>query len=190
MQFESFIKAILDVLDNANIDYMLGGSLAVWVYGEPRTTQDIDIVIALPIEKANALSAELEKIDIYLPPDIILDRLMETQADIPLNAIHGASGFKAEFFLLRDNDKLRNSAFKRRRKVDFGSGIGEVFVHAPEDLIIYKLLYYSLSHQTKHIRDIGSIQKVSNNMIDYEYITKWIETKGLTSLWQEILENI
>ncbi|MCB2160747.1 hypothetical protein KQH40_01530 [bacterium] len=190
MQFESFLLAILRALGQADIDYMLGGALAVWAYGEPRTTQDIDIVVALPIEKAIALSKELEKIDIYLPSDIILDGLLETKADIPLNAIHGTSGFKAEFFLLKEEDELRNSAFKRRRQVDFSSQIGAVYIHAPEDLIIYKLLYYSLSQQTKHIRDIGSILKVSGEMIDYDYITRWTDTKGLSTLWQEIQENI
>ena len=190
LSFEDFLKMILSVLEKAGIDYMIGGAVAVWPWGEPRSTQDIDIVIHLGIEQINALSKELEKVDIYLPPDIILENLHETRIDLPINAIHGASGYKAEMFLMRADDELRKTAFQRRVKVDFGSEIGKVFIHSPEDLIIYKLLYYSLSQQTKHIRDIGSIIKTRGNELDYEYIQKWAVTKQLTGIWQEIRSEL
>jgi len=188
--FEDFLKMILSVLKKAGIDYMIGGAVAVWPWGEPRSTQDIDIVIHLEIEQINSLSKELEKVDIYLPPDIIMENLHETRIDLPINAIHGASGYKAEMFLMRQDDELRKTAFRRRVKVDFGSEIGEVFIHSPEDLIIYKMLYYSLSQQTKHIRDIGSIIKTRGNELDYEYIQKWAVTKQLIGIWQEIRREL
>jgi len=190
LSFEDFLKIILSVLEKAGIDYMIGGAVAVWPWGEPRSTQDIDIVIHLGIEQINALSKELEKVDIYLPPDIILDNLHETRIDLPINAIHGASGYKAEMFLLREDDELRKTAFQRRVKIDFGSEIGEVFIHSPEDLIIYKMLYYSLSQQTKHIRDIGSIIKSRRDDLDYEYIQIWAIKKQLNAIWQEIQREL
>jgi hypothetical protein len=190
LSFEGFLKMILSVLEKAGIDYMIGGAVAVWPWGEPRSTQDIDIVIHLGIEQINALSKELEKVDIYLPPDIILDNLHETRIDLPINAIHGASGYKAEMFLIREDDELRKTAFQRRVKIDFGSEIGEVFIHSPEDLIIYKMLYYSLSQQTKHIRDIGSIIKSRRDDLDYEYIQIWAIKKQLNAIWQEIQREL
>ena len=186
LSFEDFLKMILSVLEKAGVDYMIGGAVAVWPWGEPRSTQDIDIVIHLGIEQINTLSKELEKAEIYLPTDIILENLNETRGDLPINAIHGASGYKAEMFLIRENDELRKTAFKRRVKVDFGSEIGGVFIHSPEDLIIYKMLYYSLSQQTKHIRDIGSIIKIRGDKLDYDYIQKWVAEKQLSAIWQEI----
>ena len=186
LSFEDFLKMILSVLEKAGIDYMIGGAVAVWPWGEPRSTQDIDIVIHLGLEQINALSKELEKVEIYLPSDIILDNLNETRIDIPINAIHGASGYKAEMFLVREDDELRKTAFQRRVKVDFGSEIGEVFIHSPEDLIIYKLLYYTLSQQSKHIRDIGSIIRIRGDKLDYDYIQKWAREKQLTAIWREI----
>ena len=41
--------------------------------------------------------------------------------------------------------------------MDFGPPLGEVFLHSPEDLIIYKLWYFSLSQQTKHLQDVAAI---------------------------------
>ena len=151
MGFEDFLKSIITVLKNSEIEYLLGGAVAVWPWGEPRSTQDIDLVINLAEEKCAILSQEFEKIEIYLPTEIILENLYETRTDLPINAIHGASGFKAEMFPIRPGDQLRQTAFERRKQVNFGGEIGRVYVHAPEDLIIYKLIYFSISQQTKHI---------------------------------------
>ena len=181
---------ILYVLEKSDIDYMVGGAVAVWPWGEPRSTQDIDIVIQLGVEHINTLSKELEKVEIFLPPDIIMENLFETRGDLPINAIHGMSGYKAEMFLVREEDELRKAAFQRRVKVDFGPEVGEIFIHSPEDLIIYKMLYYSLSQQTKHIRDIGSILKTMGEQLDREYIKRWAEEKQLISIWQEILQEL
>jgi hypothetical protein len=147
-------------------------------------------VVRLTPENVVPLSQALERIEIYLPPEIILDNLLETRADLPINAIHGGSGFKAELFLIREGDELRASAFNRRRLVDFGGAVGEVYVHAPEDLILYKLIYFSLSRQTKHIRDIGSILKIMEGQLDRTYLEAWIEKKGLGAFWEEILSAI
>jgi hypothetical protein len=190
LSFEEFLKRILIALKNAGIDYMIGGAVALWPWGEPRSTQDLDIVIHLGLEQVNTLSKELKKIEIYLPTDIIMENLYETRGDLPINAIHGASGFKAEMYLMREDDELRKTAFQRRVRVDFGSEIGEVFVHSPEDLIIYKMLYFSISQQTKHIRDIGSMIKSIGNKLDYEYVQRWAIEKQLTAIWQEILREL
>ncbi len=186
LSFQDFLTMILDVLKKAEIEYMLGGAIAVWSWGEPRSTQDVDMVIHLKAEQINALSEELQKMDIFLPPDIILENLFDTRGDLPINAIHGFSGYKAEMFLVREDDALRQSAFARRVKVDFGTGVGEVFVHSAEDIIIYKLLYYSLSKQTKHIRDIGSIIKTQDEKLDHAYIEKWAKEKEVLPIWKNI----
>lgn len=190
LSFQEFLKMILYVLEKSDIDYMIGGAVAVWPWGEPRSTQDINIVIQLGVDHINTLSKELEKVEIFLPPDIIMENLYETRGDLSINAIHGTSGYKAEMFLVREGDELRKAAFKRRVKVDFGPEVGEIFIHSPEDLIIYKMLYYSLSQQTKHIRDIGSILKTMGEQLDREYIKRWAEEKQLISIWQEILQEL
>ena len=80
-----------------------------------------------------------------VPADIILDNIPETSADLPINAIHMFCGYKVDLYPLREVDELRASAFKRRQKIDLGAPLGELFLHSPEDLNIYKLWYYSLS---------------------------------------------
>ena len=185
-----FLKLVLDALKAAHVDYLIGGAIAEWAYGEPRATQDIDIVINLPMESIGKLSKELEKRDMLVPPEIILDTLLEDRADIPINAIHMYSGLKADLYPVREGDELRLSAFQRREHVDYGPPIGKVYIHSPEDLILYKLMYFGLSQQSKHSRDIAAILKSKKNELDMAYIEPWASRLGLSSLWKEMLDNV
>ena len=99
------------------------------------------------------------------------------------------SGYKAELFPLRIGDELRRSALDRRQRVDLGPDLGEVYLHAPEDLILYKLWTCGLSQQSKHLRDIGSIVTALGDELDSGYIEGWARRKGLSALWGEILKQ-
>src|SRR5690242_6237886 len=185
-----FLKLVLEALDAAGVEYLIGGVIAEWAWGEPRATQDIDIVINLPVKAAGKLSKELEKRDMLVPAEIILDTMLEDRADIPINAIHMYSGLKADLYPVRSGDDLRLSAFQRRQKVDYGPPIGHVYIHSPEDLILYKLIYFGISHQSKHSRDIAAILRAKKDQIDFGYIEEWTTRLGLSSLWKELLDTI
>jgi hypothetical protein len=190
LDITGFLKLVLDSLEAAGVEYMIGGAIAEWAWGEPRATQDLDIVIKLPIKAVNRFSKELEKRNMLVPVDIILNAMVEDRADVPLNAIHMYSGLKADIYLMREGDMLRQSAFQRRVKVDYGPPIGKVFVHSPEDLIIYKLMYLGLSGQPKHARDIAAILRAKKDSLDLGYIEEWGSRLGLVSVWKEILDSV
>jgi hypothetical protein len=184
LSFLAFARLVLDAVEAAGVEYLVGGSVGLWAWGESRTTQDFDLVINLPFEQIYRLSQELEKREMLVPFDVIVDLLMMDEGDLPVNAIHLSTGYKAELFLLRANDSYRRTALSRRLEVDLGPTIGMAFVHSPEDLIIYKLRYYQLSGQTKHMRDIQSILVAMGNELDYAYLDQWIKYFNLFSSWQ------
>lgn len=133
------------------------------------------------------LSEALKVRGMLVPVEVILD-LYLSPADLPINAVHLPTGYKLKVFLLRPNDPLRAIALKRRLLVDFGPSIGVAYVHLPEDLILYKLQYYRLSSQPKHIRDIGSIiAMVGDDSLEQDYLGQWIDRLELTEIWQAIL---
>ena len=190
LDITEFLKLLLDCLKTTQVEYMIGGAIAEWAWGEPRATQDLDLVIDLAPESIGRFSEELKKRDMLVPTDIILDAMMEDRADIPLNAIHMYSGLKADLYLMKEGDELRQSAFKRRVLVDYGPPIGKVYVHSPEDLILYKLLYLGLSGQPKHARDIAAILRARKNKINLEYIDEWVARLGLASIWIELRDGV
>ncbi len=189
LDIAGFLKLVLDALEAAGVEYLIGGAIAEWAWGEPRATQDLDLVVNIPIKSVNKLSKELKKRDMLIPPEIILDNILEDRADIPINAIHMYSGLKADLYPVREGDELRQSAFQRRQQVDYGPPIGKVYIHAPEDLILYKLMYFGLSQQSKHSRDIAAILKSKKNELDLNYIESWATRLGLMSLWKEMLDS-
>jgi hypothetical protein len=188
--YDQFVKLVLAALEAADVPYMIGGAVAAWAWGEPRATRDLDVVVQVPVELVNRLSEELTARDMLVPAEIILNHLLDNRADIPINAIHIHSGYKADIYLLREGDTLRKEAFQRRKLVDLGPVLGKVYLHSPEDLIVYKLWYYSLSQQTKHLRDISSIVVTLRDELDYDYIRRWAVEKGVNALWDELLERI
>jgi hypothetical protein len=87
-----FARIVIDALVASNTEYLLAGALAVAAWAEARSTLDVDLVIDLALENMAALSKELEKRDMLVPVDIILDAYIEHRADLPVNAIHLYSG--------------------------------------------------------------------------------------------------
>ena len=190
LDIAGFLKLVIEALNAAGVEYLIGGAIAEWAWGEPRATQDLDLVVNIPIKSVNKLSKELKKRDMLIPAEIILDNILEDRADLPINAIHMYSGLKADLYPLREGDELRQSAFQRRERVDYGPPIGKVYIHSPEDLILYKLIYFGLSQQSKHSRDIAAILRAKKNELDLDYIEQWATRLGLNSLWKEMLDNI
>jgi hypothetical protein len=190
MSYEDFVHQVISALEAAGVRYMIGGAVAAWAWGEPRATLDLDVVVDIPLTAVNLLSKELQTRDMLVPADIIMENILERRADLPINAIHMFSGYKADLYPLREGDELRTAAFERSRKIDLGVPLGEVYLHSPEDLIIYKLWYYSLSQQTKHIRDIASIVLTLGDELDTGIIDYWSDKKGLSTLWGELLGRI
>jgi uncharacterized NAD-dependent epimerase/dehydratase family protein len=53
--FEQLLARLALALDAAKISYMVIGGQAVLVYGEPRLTQDVDIVLGLAPDQLEAV---------------------------------------------------------------------------------------------------------------------------------------
>lgn len=128
LSYEGFISLVINALESAGISYMIGGAVAAWAWGEPRSTIDLDLVVNIPMEAIGRLSKELERRDMLVSEEVIRDNILENRVDLPINAIHMYSGYKADLYPLREGGELRSSAFHQRRKVDFGESFYETMV--------------------------------------------------------------
>ena len=61
LDLANFLKLVIEALNAAGVEYLIGGAIAEWAWGEPRATQDLDLVVKIPIKSINKLSKELEK---------------------------------------------------------------------------------------------------------------------------------
>jgi hypothetical protein len=184
LDYDRFARSVIDALEAVGVEYMVGGALAVSAWATGRTTNDLDLVVHLREDQLVPLYEELLKRGMMVPPDIMLDLILDDRSDLAINAIHGFSGYKAELFPLREGDELRASALKRRKWTSFDT-IGQAYVHSPEDLILYKVWYYSISHQPKHVYDIHNML-VEVDDLDFGYIEQWARKKGWLEEWNKI----
>jgi hypothetical protein len=174
-------RLVIEVLDRLKVPYMVVGSAASSIYGEPRLTQDIDIVIDPTAAQLDQLCAAFPQDDFYVSPEAAREALASRAQ---FNIIHPHSGNKIDF-MIAGEDAWGRSQLARRRRVPVMPAL-EGVAAAPEDVIIAKMLYYQEGGSEKHLRDITGMLRVSDNRIDRQYIRKWAEALGVTDVWEAI----
>lgn len=161
---------------------MIVGSVGSIIYGEPRMTKDMDIVIELFPQSALIFSKMFPIEEYYCPPTEILAEEIINRGQF--NLIHHKSCLKIDI-MVRKNDEFSIQEFKRRVKIPFVEGV-EVYVATPEDIIINKLFYYKQGKSEKHLSDIKGI--LANTHVDYTYINESIKIFSLEKEWDCILK--
>lgn len=169
---------VIKKLESENIPYMVVGSVAAMVYGEPRMTHDMDIVIDLLPQNSKKLEQLFSPEEFYCPPLEVLKA--ETTHRGQFNLIHHQSGLKIDLMIRKLSDHATEE-FQRRRKVPFWQGT-EIYLASPEDIILKKLDFYRQGGSEKHISDIRGI--LTESEIDKPYLEKWIRELGLEREWK------
>jgi hypothetical protein len=173
-------------LNQIGARYIVSGSIAAIIYGEPRLTHDVDFVIYLNAENVRRFPEVFPQNRFYLPPvQVILDEVAREQRG-HFNVIHLETGFKADFYT-SGRDELHAWAFRNARRLEYQ---GEIMsVAPPEYVIIRKLEYFREGGSEKHLRDIRSMLMVSGPQINQEEIQDWIKRRGLEIHWGKVHGN-
>ncbi len=175
---EVFIE-VLKRVEQAQIPYMVVGSVASAIYGEPRLTHDLDLVIDIQPNRATDLYKLFANSEFYCPPiDIIR---CETKQRGQFNLIHQPSGYKIDIVIRKATDHGVEE-FNRRKKVELWQDAA-AFVASPEDVIIKKLQFYKEGSSEKHLRDIAGMMR--NIKIDREYVDRWVSKLSLREEWMK-----
>ncbi len=181
MPVDSLFLSFTDRLRQAGIEHMVTDSVACTVYGEPRLTHDVDLVVDLrTVEDASHLVDAFPPKDFYVPPLEVIRVEQARALRGHFNIIHHDTGFKADVYLL-GRDPLHAWAFVRRRVVPVSTS--ELMLAPPEYVILRKLEYYREGHSDKHLDDIAGMLRVSGESIDVDTIARIAGERGLTSEW-------
>ena len=181
MTQQEFFEIVLTTLESLRIPYMVTGSVASMLYGDPRLTNDIDIVVEIKPEHARPLAQSFSGGDYHIaPPDLLEGRIL---AGGPIAILHVPTLSKADLVLRKDNDFAREE-FLRRRRVSFTEST-DILAATPEDIILSKLQFYALGGSEKHLRDIQGILQNSQALIDSSYLERWVSRLGLAKEWSK-----
>ena len=182
---EKLLVQIASILERFDIEYLVTGGFAVSVWGRPRATFDIDIVIKLGEPKVALLAKALRKIseDGYIDEDTAKDAIHH---EGEFNFIDSQSGLKVDFWIAK---KKGHAILEFKRKKTEKINGQKVYFVSPEDLILSKLEWHQQSQSSRHLEDVESILKISGDKLDKAYLKQWAERlavlEALDKLWQQ-----
>jgi hypothetical protein len=166
------LAEIVRALDAAGIPHMVAGSLASTHHGEPRTTQDIDLVIDPSEANLTTFTASLDRNRFYIgDAHGALDRRDQ------FNVIDVATGWKVDLIIRKDRP-FSHSEFARRQPVVL-AGVPTA-VASVEDTILAKLEWAKTGGSDRQRRDVITMLAVQRDTIDTTYLDNWAEILDLT----------
>lgn len=172
------------ILDDLNVPYALGGSLASSLVGEPRSTIDVDMATKLD---SSTIEHFLEKIPegFYTPKETIRSAIKTCSS---FNLIDTNNSLKIDIFIAGDSilDRLQ---MDNRIFVEIPESQHGIWITSPEDQVLRKLHWYIQSEKvlSRQVADIKGILRINENRLDMQYIKENATKLGLLDALNDIL---
>lgn len=181
----SLVALFVRPLNQLRIPYLVTGAVASVVYGEPRLTRDIDLVIALRPRDARRFAETWSPEEFYVPPVEVIEEESGRAAHGHFNIIHHRTAMRADVYLA-GSDALNTWSFAHAvvRRIDDD----EVCMAPIEAVILSKLRYYQIGRSDRHLRDIHRMLRVSGDLVDRPELERWAAQLGVESEWRQAQE--
>lgn len=182
---QAAIRDFLDACQKCGIEPIIGGSVASSIWGDPRLTNDVDVMVRI-LDNGPCLVSELQS-RFAVAPDAITEA--ESLASWPrsFQAIHEESVFKVDVFLMDDSPFARWETETAKRLDIFGGVVARVL--APEAIALEKLRWYELSNRAsdRQWNDIVKLIETQGDEFGSQEFLRWGEELGLAELAREAL---
>jgi hypothetical protein len=173
-------RQVADALDVAGIRYFVGGSVASALYGEARSTRDIDFVAAMLPSQVEPFVAALGN-QFYAEPQTIAEAVASRRS---FNVIHLDTMVKVDVFVFKA-DAFGRSQFARRAGKQLSAVDSSlIYVASAEDTILAKLQWYREGGgaSDRQWLDVLGVLKVQGAALDRAYLDEWARELGLRDL--------
>jgi len=178
------LAMVAKALNELHLPYLVTGGMSVTLWGRPRFTADIDVVLGAEPNDLHALAQALRQMgnQIYLDEDAMREAYT---SEGEFNVVDGKSGMKVDFWIVRQADPFSASQLARR----VGKHIAEetVYFGSPEDLILSKLRWHRRSPSERQLDDVKSVIAVSGAGLDHAYLREWAHKLGVEDLLERAL---
>jgi len=171
-------------LEKLGAPYMVTGATAAIIYGQPRVTNDLDVVLSLDEKNRARLLKLFPKDEFYVPPESVIRAEQGRSQRGHFNLIHHESGYKADIYLAA-SEPLHVWALPLRRRIAWNENL-QIWVAPPEYVVLRKLQFYREGGSAKHPADIRAI--IETTGVDEQLMAPWLVSLGVESVWREIKE--
>ncbi len=183
MEQLDLLRLVIQTLDKLDVEYAVVGSFASGAWGEPRLTNDIDIVVRADVFDAMRLCDAFSSDEFYVSKTAAKEAVESLGQ---FNLVHPASNNKVDFMLV-GSTTWNDAQLSRRLLAPIFSDLN-AYVATPEDVILGKLVYYKEGGSEKHVRDITGILTAEAVVVDREYLDKMARQLGVDEEWKSILD--
>ena len=173
-------------LNELGLRYMVSGSVAAIYYGEPRLTNDVDIIVFLDREDIRRFEAVFPAEGFYCPPRNVMQIEAARDQRGHFNLIHHDTGFKADIYL-GGRDELHTWGLAHAVEADLDGDT--VRFAPPEYVIVRKLQFYREGGSEKHLRDISRMLLGLGDSWSRTKLLELVEQHGLQPEWGRALAH-
>ena len=99
MQELDTFNIFLKPLNGLGIPYIITGAVAAIIYGEPRMTHDLDLILYLQWKDIDRFIRQFPETEFYLPPEEVIRVEVGRASRGHMNIIHLNSGLRADIYL-------------------------------------------------------------------------------------------
>ena len=174
-------ELLASILDRLQIAYAIGGAVASTLLGEPRATHDLDVVAAVGPATIEPLLAALEDSGFYVPRSAARNAVAARRS---FSVVHQDTSLKVDIFVA-GRTPLDEEELQRRQPVSVSEDATRtLYVAAPEDLILQKLLWYRDGGNVsdRQWRDVLGVLKVQQHRLDRGLLRRWAARLGIDDL--------
>ena len=180
---QEFVEDVVARLEGTGVTYAITGSIASNFWGVPRLTHDVDILVLLPADKVAAVVAAFPE-PYYVSEPSIHDAL---RTGTMFNVLDTGAGFKVDFWVSA-GDPFSQSMLGRRRRVQLSPG-HEAYVGSPEDVLLHKLVWHTITPSERQLADAAGIAAVQAGNLDLDYMRQWASRQGTGDLLEAVLQG-
>jgi hypothetical protein len=189
------LEKVIQTLESMKVPYMIGGSVALAVWANPRMTHDVDIVVEMPAERVTEFCSHFPEDRYFIDPEAMARafRNRETPSLGMYSFMDMDSSLKVDLFPLRPDDPAQQQGFARRVTAEIVEGV-RGSVSSPDDLLIQKLRWYVASSSERQFRDCLNLLltdlKRPTPMIAWDYVDGWTARLGpeVQRAWEVLRE--
>jgi hypothetical protein len=176
---------VAEVLDQLNVPYAIGGSLASAVHGVMRATMGADLVADLRPGQAAPLVQALG--DAFYADEEMINEAIRQRASF--NLLHLDTMFKVDIFVAKPRSFDQAQLNRRLRQQISLNPERYVYVTSPEDIILTKLEWYRLGGEVsdRQWQDVLGVLKVQAGRLDQTYLRQMAANLNVTDLLDQAL---
>jgi hypothetical protein len=165
------------------VTYAITGSIASNLWGIPRTTHDVDVVVVLsPPDVPRIVAAFADRY--YLSAEAVADAVSRGSM---FNVIDLNTSLKADLWVTQ-GDPFNQSMLSRRIRLEIVPG-REAYVGSAEDVLLHKLVWHTITPSERQLADAAGIAAVQAGKIDLNYLKEWAARQGTGKLLEAVLQG-